>query len=181
MRTAKLIGLAMVISGAVLTAMGSGAFDASEAGRAVAIETADDQNGFLGVEYPQGEPVQLSSGDADGGGFCFFGACSQYRYNDRTVLLLTDNAGLSIENVDTSVDNGAITGGSGVRDEPTPNGLRAIVGDFRCPASSTGGFFSIGDQGARTGTVTATIDAQENGGSMRVELERQVQIECIPD
>ena len=170
----KYLGMAMVVSGAVLIIIGSGAFDRTEASRGVAIDVAGDQDAFLGVEYPEGRPVNLQSADADAGGCIFFGLiCFEYQYNDRDILLLENNTAgkLSADTVTATVDNNDITGGAGLRVEDANNGLRKVVGDFRCPNNA-------GDQGSRTGTVTVDV---QTSGSLEVDLQRQLEVECVPD
>jgi hypothetical protein len=173
----RYLGMVMVVSGAVLIIVGSGAFDRTEANRGVAIDVAGDQDAFLGIEYPEGRPINLQSADADGGGGCFFGFCADYQYNDRVLLTLENNSAgdISVESITATVDNPDITGGSGLRNQDTAGGLSEVVGDLRCPSS---GLFGPGDQGSGTGTVTVEVNT---GGSLKINLERKIEIKCIPD
>ncbi len=131
---------------------------------------------LFGVEYPGEEPVELESSDATGGGGCVFFACADFEYDGVTVVVLTDNSGgLTVDSIETEVNNDDITGGDGVRDEPSTE-LREVVGDFRCPSS--GSFLGQGGQDSREEVVT--VDVQTSGG-VEVEIEREVDVECIPD
>jgi hypothetical protein len=72
MKRTKYLGMAMVISGAVLILAGGGAFGTTESNRGVAIDAANDPNVLAEVEYPEGKLVNLQSASVDAGGICIF-------------------------------------------------------------------------------------------------------------
>ncbi|WP_436346018.1 hypothetical protein [Natronorubrum sp. FCH18a] len=168
--------------GALIVATSSGAFDVANADRGVGVETASDESALLGFEYPsEDRTLELNSDDADGGGGCFLGFCSPYRYNDVVIVVFEDNTPsneLSIGENDLTVDvdNDDIVGGEELRHEPTDDGLRVVLGDFRC---SSAGAFGSGDQQHRSATVT--IDAEVSGEKISIDLERTVDLECVAD
>jgi len=128
-----------------------------------------------------GESVELESGALTAAGDYSDSAPTSVPTTSTTTgpFVLTDNVGsLSVENAETAVDDDGITGGDGVGDEDASDGIRAVVGDFRCPSS---GFLGQGDQGDRTGTVTAEVRAESNDGSVTVEVDRSVEVDCIPE
>lgn len=179
MKTITTVGLGLLVVGALVFVASSGAFDSASADRGVEVTTAADEGALLGLEYPsEDRTLELSSGQSDGGGWCFFG-CVDYRYNDEELARLEDNTvsgDLYVEEItfDTSGDD--IVGGDGLRHESTDDGFRALRGDFRCPAR---GGFGTGTQRERTATVTATIRVSD--GRVTIDLERRVTVTCVGD
>ncbi|NHN48620.1 hypothetical protein G9464_13590 [Halostella sp. JP-L12] len=88
----------------------------------------------------------------------------------------TPTGNLSVDNVDVQVTGDDITGGDGVRAESTQDGLRVVLGDFRCPSS---GSFGSGDQQSAAATVVISFEASD--ANVGVGLEREVTVECVPD
>lgn len=181
MRSLTYLGAGLLLVGALLVVAPSGAFDSLVADRGVGVQTADDEDAYLGLEYDDeldDRTLELDSDDADDGGGCFFGLCGDYEYNDRELLTLEDNTpdgGLTIDDVSIESDNDDITGGDGLRVEHD-EGLGVLKGDFRCPAS---GFFGSGDQESRSATVSISVIASDD--EVTIELERQLEIECLED
>lgn len=151
-----------------------GAFDTQIADRGVGIETADDANAFLGLEYSsESRTLELTSDDSDGGGFCIF-ACGPYEYTEQELVAVEDNmpAGeLVIEEISFEED------GDDIIDELEYTDDDLVQGDFSCPAS--GSLFGYGDQEDRSATVT--IDIEASGEAVTIDLERTVDIECVAD
>ncbi|OLZ39549.1 hypothetical protein A6E15_00475 [Natrinema saccharevitans] len=180
MRWSIYLGVGLIISGAILVAVSSGAFDATLADRGVEIETASDDDALLGLNYSTSDrTVTLESGDSNGGGFCLFGGCSSYRYNDRKAVLLEDNAPsgeLTMETLSVNFQGPDMTRRNGVRYDQTPNGIRIVLGDFSCPAEGDWGF---GDQQQQSGTII--VDGVFSDGTVTVGLEREIDVECVPD
>ena len=184
MRTLTYLGLGVLVCGALVFVASSGAFDSTTADRGVGIETAADEDALLGLEYPsnEGDSVQLTSEQADSEGRCFLGACSEYEYDDLAIVLLEDNSptsdlAIDADDLSVTVDNEAIVGGDGLRPEPTDEGLRVVYGDFRCPTEYN--FLGPYPQDDREATVTIAVEASTD--DLVIDLERTVQIECVPD
>jgi len=186
MRLIKILGVALLLAGSLMVISSSGAFDSLDAGRGVSVETAADENAYLGVEYgtelttPTGgtPTLELESSNADGGGFCFFG-CADYEYNTREIIVFEDNTAtgnLSITDESFTTDNGDVAAQNDLRIE-YDQGIGVMRGDFSCPSGGT--LFGIGDQEEDSAKVTVNIQASNE--DVAVDLEREVNIECVPD
>ncbi|WP_440770955.1 hypothetical protein [Natronorubrum sp. DTA28] len=151
-----------------------GAFDTQIADRGVGLETADDANAFLGLEYSsESRTLELTSDDNDGGGFCFL-ACGPYEYTERELVTVEDNmpsGELVVEEISFEEDGDDIIDAVEYTDEDL------VQGDFSCPAS--GSLFGYGDQEDRS--VTITIDIEASGGAVTIDLDRTVDIERVGD
>ncbi|SDK81664.1 hypothetical protein [Natronorubrum texcoconense] len=152
----------------------SGAFDTQVADRGVGIETADDANAFLGLEYSnEARTLELASDDSDGGGFCFL-ACGPYEYTERELVEVKDNipsGELVVEEISFEDD------GDDIIDDLEYTDGNFVRGDFSCPAS--GSLFGYGDQEDWSATITIGIEA--SGGAVTIDLDRTVDIECVGD
>ncbi|WP_455448959.1 hypothetical protein [Natrinema thermotolerans] len=179
MRRTTTVGIALIVTGAFIAVASSGAFDATTADRGTEIQTAADENALLGLEYATDDrTIVLESDDSDGGGGCFF-VCADYRYNDRRAVLIEDNTvsgELTIERLSVDFEGDDMTGGDGVRHEATNSGIRVVLGDFRCPSE---GVFGSGDQQQQSGRIL--VDGEFSDGTVTIDLEREINVECVPD
>lgn len=180
MQRLTILALVLIATGLFVAVDPPSAFDTNVSERDVGIETAPDESAFVGV-VPDGQltadgTLRLESANSDGGGLCFF-VCTDFEYDARDLLTFEGNvpATLTVDQATVTASNGAITGGDGLRLANAP-GVGTARGDFRCPA---GGLFGGGNQQTRSATVT--VDATLSGGDTTVELQRQVDVECVPD
>ncbi|WP_121741810.1 hypothetical protein [Natronorubrum halophilum] len=182
MRWITYLGFGLLVVGSLAVVASSGAFDSTVADRGVAVETAGDEDALLGLEYPSEERVlelESENGDLGGFGFCFFG-CPDYEYDAESVVVLEDNTPsgpLSIEDVSFSKanDEDDIIDEESLRREPAEDGFRVVLGDFSCPTS---GDFSPSQQESDA-TVTVAIEVSD--GEVSIDLEREIDVECVPD
>ena len=186
MRLIKTLGVVLLLAGSLVVVSSSGAFDSLDAGRGVSVETAADENAYLGVKYDDklttstdGTPtLELESGKADGGGFCFFG-CSDYEYNGREMIIFEDNTAtgdLSITDESFTTDNRDVAAQNDLRIE-YDQGIGVMRGDFSCPSGGT--LWGYGDQ--EEDSAKTTVNIQASDGDVTINLEREVNIECVPD
>ncbi|QCS41131.1 hypothetical protein [Natrinema versiforme] len=173
----------LVVVGAIALAASSGAFDSSAADRGSTVETASDGSALLSLDYPNGEQIELESSNSDRGVLCIiFGPCDGFRYNDVEIVVFADNTSsqqLTVEEIDISIDNTDMIRGDQLRDETRNNGneINAVLGDFKCPAERDGLFSR--QQTEDSGTVTVWVKASD--GNVTVELERDVEIDCVQE
>lgn len=183
MRTLTYLGLGMLVCGALVFVASSGAFDSTSADRGVGIETAEDRDALLGIEYPsdrfEDDVVALRASEADQTECYLFVGCYNY-YFDEELMLFTDglpDEALSVRAVDIeTTDDGIVyengfQDGAGIRHESTDAGLRVVLGDFYC---------SVPQEGDEA-TVTVSVTAATADGSVRIDLERTVRVECVPN
>jgi len=187
MRLIKTLGVILLLAGSLIVVSSSGAFDSLDADRGVDVETASDQNAYLGVEYGNdlttpagGTPtLELESSNADRGGFCIIFDCSDYEYSDEVVIIFEDNTAtgdLSITDESFTTDNRDVAAQNDLRIE-YDQGVGVMRGDFSCP--SGGAFFGDGDQ--EEDSAKTTVNIQASDGDVTINLEREVNIECVPD
>lgn len=183
MRTLTYLGLGVLVCGALVFVASSGAFDSTSADRGVGIETAPDRDALLGIEDPsdrfEDDVVALRASEADRTECYFIVGCYNY-YFDEELMLFTDGLPdgelavreLTVETTDDGIvyENG-LQGGDGIRHESSSDGLRVVLGDFYCSDPHDG-------DGA---TVTVSVTAESVDESVRIDLERTVRVECVPD
>lgn len=178
MRVITYVGIVLVVVGAIALAASSGAFDSSAADRGSTIETASDGSALLGLEYSNGEQVELESANSDSGGNCFLVWCSDFRYNDVEIVTLEDNTpsqDLTIEPQEVSIDNEEMVRNN-IRYDTTDNGHPVILADFNCPAESS---WSGARQTSDSGIITVSVEASD--GNVTIDLDREVRIDCVQD
>ena len=184
MRTLTYLGLGVLVCGALVFVASSGAFDSTSADRGVGIETTEDEDALLGIEYPsdcfEDDVVALRASEADQTECYFFGiVCYNYYFNEELVLFTdgSSNEELSVREIDIeTADDGIVyedgrENGEGIRHESSSDGLRVVLGDFYCSDPHEG-------DGA---TVTVSVTAESADESVRIDLERTVRVECVAD
>ncbi|MGQ3411529.1 hypothetical protein ACT4ML_04605 [Natrinema sp. LN54] len=182
MRLITLLGFVLLALGTVLVISSIGAFDSTAADRSAGIETATDENAYLGIVYDDQlveRTLELESNNADGGGGCIFYSCNEYEYDDRELVVFEDNVPegeLSTVDGEATIDDSNLTGGDELRVE-YDQGIAVVRGDFRCPVDPV--LLGSGEQ--RDPTTTATISLEASDGNATVELERDVEIDCVQE
>lgn len=180
-KTVRALGLVLVLSGAVLVGLSSDALTSMSADRGVSVDVASDPNAVVGLTYPNdvsgvGEPrtVELQSENADYGGCIFFFICLDYGYNTVELVRISDqleSSVLTIEELTYETTGETIVS---VNDRSATGALRRVTMRARCP---NGG----GAQQAATSTVSMSIQATDESGTLSVELTRDIRVECVPD
>lgn len=182
MRLITVLGFVLLALGSILVISSIGAFDSTVADRSAGIETATDKNAYLGIVYDDQldeRTLELESNDADGGGGCIFYSCNDYEYDDRELVVFEDSipeGELSTIDDEATIDDSDLTGGDGLRVE-YDQGIAVVRGDFRCPVDPV--FLGSGDQ--RGPATTATISLVASDGNVTIDLEREVQIDCVQE
>lgn len=176
MRTTRYLAAALVLAGCLLVLGATGAFTETQAERGVAVDTAQDQNAFLGLQYPSpGRTLSLNSGDAAFcGSYCW--------YVDEEMVVLHDNTAaqnLAVSNV-TFQSSSTNMLAFGFDNVSHPSGIEAMEGTFLCQ-NSGGGIFDPAPPEQEEGSTDVTINLTVTSGNMTVDLSRTVQVECIAD
>lgn len=166
MRTLRYLGVALLVAGGLLVLAPTGAFDASDADRGLAVEAAGDATAALGIDYASPDRViRLES--PDGCLLCF--------HTGEELALLEDNTAageLTVTDFEFA-ESGDLTFFRGVTNVSDPNGIEAIIGDFDCP---TTGFPDFEQGDART---TVTMDITVSDGDVTISVTRSVVVECV--
>lgn len=175
MRAARYVALALVVAGLLVTIVGSGGTVSVSGERGGDIETVDDPDAYVGLEYPEAE----ESGDpivelipADGNLDCDFGfdVCwfGDMEYDNVRIVTISDQTDTQLsEDYLTHSLSGDVDGDT--EDVGSLNTEITVQGDFTCDVL-------FGQQQEASGEVTVTLETSSD--EMTVELDRQVDVEC---
>ncbi|WP_049922021.1 hypothetical protein [Halopiger djelfimassiliensis] len=181
MRTITILGVGFLAVGTLLFVAAPGAIDSITADRGAGIDVADDGNAFVGLEYPDADTASTSerpviSLESDDGALScgFFSGCS-YEYSDIEVVTARDQ-GLTGELTFDATVRQTGTDPAVTVDEESLEDRYDITATVECDAEFV--WFQSRQTASET-TLTVELEAADE--TFATELERSIDVECVPD